>query len=134
MLPDILVSGPEPTCFSHLDADGFEVEPELLQHIDRNALAELDQAEEQVLRADVIMIETVRLFAGQGQDLLGAGGEVIHVLGLSFSVSDKREVGLHGDQQTDEAAHNKDGQTLVLVDGPHQARKRGLAVRRPRRG
>ena len=63
----------------HLDADGFEVEAELLQHVDRDALAELDQAEEQMLRAHVIVVEAVGLLAGEGEDLLGAGGEIIHV-------------------------------------------------------
>ncbi len=69
------------------DADGFQVEPKFLQHIDRDALAKLDQAEEQMLGAHVIVIETVRLFAGQGQNLLGAWGKIIHSVGLSFSIS-----------------------------------------------
>jgi len=50
-----------------------------LQHVDRHALAELDQAEKQMLRAHVIVVEAVGLLAGQGQDLLGAGGKLFIV-------------------------------------------------------
>jgi hypothetical protein len=46
--------------------------------IDGDALAELDQAEQQVLGADVVVVEAVGLLAGERQDLLGAGGEVVH--------------------------------------------------------
>ena len=62
----------------HLHADGFEVEAHLLQHVDGDALAELDQPEQQMLGADVVVVEAVRFLAGEGEDLLGAGGEVVH--------------------------------------------------------
>ena len=64
----------------HFHADGFEVEPHLLQHVDGDALAQLDQAEQQMLGADVIVVEPVGFLAGQGQDLLGARSKVIHHL------------------------------------------------------
>ena len=47
-------------------AHGLHVETHLLQHVDGNSLAEFDQAEEQVLGPDVIMVEAVGLFPGQG--------------------------------------------------------------------
>ena len=87
MLPDHLGLGAGADLLLDLHADGFEIEPQLLQHIDRDALAELDQAEQQVLRAHVIVVEAVGFLAGQGQDLLGARSKVIHGLGtFIFSV------------------------------------------------
>ena len=70
----------------HLDADGLQVEPELLQHVDRDALAELDQPEEQVLGAHVIMVEAVGFLARKREDLLGAGREIIHDFFFSPSI------------------------------------------------
>jgi hypothetical protein len=64
-----------------LHADGFEFEAHAFEHVDGDALAELDQAEQQVLGADVGMVEAVRLLAGKGEDLLGAWGEVVHASG-----------------------------------------------------
>ncbi len=63
----------------HFDADGLQVEAELLQHIDRDTLAELDQAEEQVLRAHVIMIEAVRLFAAKASTCWARGVKLFMV-------------------------------------------------------
>ena len=62
----------------HLHADGFEIETEFVEDIDGDALAEFDQAEQDVFGADVVVVETIRLFAGEGEDLLGAWGKVIH--------------------------------------------------------
>ena len=61
-----------------LHADGFEIEAHFLQDVDGDALAELDQAEQQMLGADIIVVEAVGFLASQRQHLLGAGGEVIH--------------------------------------------------------
>ena len=54
-----------------------------MENVDGDALAELDQAEKNVLRAHVVVVETVRLFAGKGEDLLGARGEIVHVDSLN---------------------------------------------------
>ena len=59
-------------------AHGLHVETHLLQHVHGNSLAELDQAEEQVLGPDIIMVEAVGLFPGQGQHLLRSGSKVVH--------------------------------------------------------
>ena len=57
---------------------GLEIEPHLLEDVHRHALAELDQAEQQMLGADVIVIEAVGFFAGERQNLLGPRCEIIH--------------------------------------------------------
>jgi hypothetical protein len=49
-----------------------------VEDIDGDALAEFDQSEQDVFGADVVVVETICLFAGEGEDLLGAWGEVIH--------------------------------------------------------
>jgi len=61
-----------------LHAHSFEVEAELGQNVDCDPLAEFDQAEQEMLRADVIVVETVGFLAGKGQNLLGAWSEIIH--------------------------------------------------------
>jgi hypothetical protein len=62
----------------HLGADGLEVEPHLLEHAHCHALPQLDQPEEEVLGADVVVVEAVGFLAGERQHLLGARGEVVH--------------------------------------------------------
>ncbi len=57
---------------------GLEIEPHFLQNVHRHALAELDQSEQQMLGADVIVIETVGFLASELEDLLGAGRKIIH--------------------------------------------------------
>src|SRR5260370_1360615 len=57
---------------------GLEIEPHFLENVDGDALAEFDQSEQKVLGADVIVIETVGLFASELQDLLGARCEIVH--------------------------------------------------------
>ena len=61
-----------------LHAHGLHVETHLLQHVHGNSLAELDQSEQQMLGPDVIVIETIGLFPGQGQHLLRSGSEIVH--------------------------------------------------------
>ena len=50
----------------------------LLEDVDGDALAELDQAEQQVLGADVVVVEAVGFLARQREHLLGARGEIVH--------------------------------------------------------
>ncbi len=73
------------------------------EHIDRDALAELDQPEQQVLGADIVVIESVRFLSGESEDLLGAWGEVVHASpGLEGSLeffSSFDEIRLSGDSR-----------------------------------
>jgi hypothetical protein len=79
MLPTgVLVSWPTAHLLFDLGAHGLEVEPHLLEHADCHALAQLDQPEEEVLGADVVVVEAVGFLAGERQHLLGARGEVVH--------------------------------------------------------
>jgi len=56
----------------------LEVEPHLLEHVHRDALAELDQPEQEVLGAHIVVVEAVRFFTSERQDLLRTWSEVIH--------------------------------------------------------
>ena len=49
---------------------GFEIEPHLLEHVHGHALSELDQPEQQMLGADVIVVEAIGLLARERQNLL----------------------------------------------------------------
>jgi hypothetical protein len=75
---DHLGLGPAADLFFDLHADRFHVQAHLLQDVNGHPLAELDQAEQQVLGAQIIVIETVSFLAGQGQDLLSTGSKVVH--------------------------------------------------------
>ena len=65
---------------------GFEVETHLLQDVDGHALPELDQAEQQMLGPDVIVVEAVGFLAGERQDLLGSRREIIHCFAARESI------------------------------------------------
>ena len=74
---------------------GFEVEPHLLQDVDRNALPELDQTQQQMLGPDVIMVEAVSFFAGKRQNLLGSRREIIHCFAAQESIHSRTLVPLY---------------------------------------
>ena len=59
-------------------AHGLEIEAHFLKDAHRDALAELDQAEQEVLGADVVVMKTVSLLSSEGEDLLCTRSEVIH--------------------------------------------------------
>jgi len=61
-------------------AYGFEVEPHFLEHAHGNALAELNQAKQNVLGADVVMVEAIGFLASEGEHLLRSRREVVHRL------------------------------------------------------
>ena len=63
---DHLGLGAAADLFFDLHAHGLHVETHLLQHVDGNTLAKFDQAEEQVLGPDVVVIEPISLFTSQG--------------------------------------------------------------------
>ena len=58
-------------------ADGLEVEAHASEDVDRDTLAELDEPEQDVLRADVVMVEPAGFRPGQFHDLAGAGSEIV---------------------------------------------------------
>ena len=62
----------------HFESHGLEVEIHFLQDVYRHPLTELDKPQQKVLGAHVVVVETVRLLAGKGENLLCSGGEVIH--------------------------------------------------------
>ena len=62
-------------------AHRLEVETHFLEHADGHALAELDQAEENVLGPDVVVMKPVGFLAREGKHLLRAGREIVHRFG-----------------------------------------------------
>ena len=58
-------------------ADGLEVEAHAAEDIDRDPLAELDEPEQDVLRADVVVVKPASFRPGQFHDLAGAGSEIV---------------------------------------------------------
>ena len=57
------------------EADLAEIDVEVLEHVGGDAAAFLDQAQQDVLGADVFVVEPLRLLIGQLHDLAGAVGE-----------------------------------------------------------
>ena len=64
--------------FLHGIANGLEIEPHFLENAHSDALAQLDQPEQNVLGADVVVVEAVGFLAGEREHLLGSRREVIH--------------------------------------------------------
>ena len=58
-------------------ADDLQVEAHAAEDVDRDALAELDEPEQDVLRADVVVVEPAGFRPGQFHDLAGAGSEIV---------------------------------------------------------
>ena len=63
-VPDHLGLGPVPDLFLHLETHRLEIEVHFLQDVDRDSLAELDEPEQQVLGAHVVVVESICLLAG----------------------------------------------------------------------
>ncbi len=84
---DIFVSGPLPTCFSTSMRTVSRSRPSFCSTLTATPLAELDQAKEQVLRTHIIMVEAIGFLPGQRENLLSAGGEIIHLVFFSLSAS-----------------------------------------------
>ena len=64
--------------FFDFHANGFKVEPHFLEDIDGDALAKFDEAEKNMFGADVVVIKAIGLLSCEGEDLLGARGEIVH--------------------------------------------------------
>jgi hypothetical protein len=60
-----------------LGADALEVDAHVPQHVGRDAAALLHQAEQDVLGADVLVVQALRLALGEVHDLAGAVGEAV---------------------------------------------------------
>ncbi len=60
-LPIVTMFGPALDEFFHFQADLAEVDVQVPQHVGGHAAPLLDQAEKDVFRADVFMVETLRL-------------------------------------------------------------------------
>ena len=58
-----------------LAANPFERDPERLERLGRHALALVDEAEEDVLGTDVVVVEHARFFLGQNHNPTRAVGE-----------------------------------------------------------
>ena len=56
-------------------AHGLEADPERLERLGRDALALVDEAEQDVLGADEVVVEQSRLLLGQDQDPSGSVSE-----------------------------------------------------------
>src|SRR5579859_1481454 len=75
---DHLLIGPGADLLFDFHADGLEIEAELLQDIDSDALAQLNQAKQEVFGSDEVVVETVSFLTRQCEDLLGSGRKVVH--------------------------------------------------------
>ena len=86
-----------------LHADGFELEAHPFEDIDGHALAELDQTEQQVLGADIGVVESVRFLTSESEDLLSTWSEVVHASpgleGSEIFFSSFDEIRLSGDSR-----------------------------------
>ena len=58
---------------------GFEIQTHLLKNIDRHALAQCNQAEQQMLCADEIVTKAISFPARQREHLLGTWGEIAEI-------------------------------------------------------
>ncbi len=67
---DHLLIGAGADLLFDLHAHRLEIQPEFLEHIDRDALAKFDQPEQKMLGADEIVVEAVGLFARQARALV----------------------------------------------------------------
>src|ERR1700756_4834513 len=77
-IPNHLCLGVRADMLLDLHPHRLQVEPHFLQNVDCNALSKFDQPEQKMLSSDVVMVEPVRLFTGESQDLLGTWSKVIH--------------------------------------------------------
>jgi len=102
-------------------AHPVQVGAQLAQHLGRDALALADQAEQDVLGADVVVAELQRLAQGQLEHLLGARGERDvpggSLLALADDLLDLRPHRIKGDAERLESLGRD---TLTLVDESEQ--------------
>ena len=115
-------------------ADAGEVGAELDEHLGGDALALTDEAEEDVLGADVVVAELQRLAQAQLEDLLGPGRErdvtgggllaladdLLHLLadGLQRDAEALERLARHSLALVDEAEEDVLGPDVVVVEAP----------------
>src|SRR5437867_4776909 len=59
-------------------AHGLKIETHLLQNVYRHPLPQLDEPQEQMFGADVVVIKAIGFLASKRQNLLSARREIIH--------------------------------------------------------
>ena len=102
-------------------ADAGQVGAQLHQHLGGHALALADEAEEDVLGADVVVAELERLAQRQLEDLLGARRERDVAAGRRAALADDLlDLAAHGLERDAEALEGLGGDALTLVDQPEQ--------------
>ena len=102
-------------------ADAREVGAQLHEDLGGDALTLADEAEEDVLGADVVVAELQRLAEAQLEDLLGPGreGDVARRGGAAVT-DDLLDLGAHGLQRDAERLERLGGDALTLVDQAEQ--------------
>ena len=70
-----------------LRADGFERDAERLERLGGDAFALVDQSEQDVLGADVVVVEQARFFLRQHDHSAGPVGEAFEHVGIRLSLS-----------------------------------------------
>ena len=102
-------------------ADPGQVGAELDEHLGGDALALADEAEQDVLGADVVVAELEGLAQRELEDLLGAWGEG-DVAGRRRAAlaDDLLDLAAHGLERDAEALEGLGGDALALVDQPEQ--------------
>ncbi len=102
-------------------ADPGKVRAQLDQHLGSHALALTDEAEQDVLGADVVVAELQRLSQRQLQHLLGAGGEGDVAAGRRAALADDLlHLAADGLERDAEGLEGLGGHALALVDEPEQ--------------
>ena len=104
-----------------LDANLGGVDPEVRQDARRHAFTLADEAEQQVLRADVVVVELARFFEGELDHALGARGED-HLLldGLAAATDDRLDLLADFRQVDTERLEDLGREALALGDDPEQ--------------
>ena len=102
-------------------ADTGQVGAQLHEHLGGDALALTDEAEEDVLGADVVVAELQRLAQRQLEHLLGAGreGDVARRRRAALA-DDLLDLAAHGLERDAERLERLGGDALALVDEPEQ--------------
>ena len=98
-----------------------EVDAQALEHAGGDALALADQAQQQVLGADVVVAQAARLVDGQLDDSLGARGQTDFADDRAIAAADDElDGGAHLGQLDVHVLEDARGDALALADEPEQ--------------
>ena len=75
-------------------ADLGQLDAQVLEHPRGDAVALADQAEQQVLGADVVVVEALGLFLGEREDLAGSLGEFVESVHVAVSLGSCSRLGV----------------------------------------